>query len=308
MCRPDLKLAETTFVKELKNLVDAGFTNKNQNLKLLLKTQGDVETVKNFLLAKNALKMKTRLIKDQVKLARMTSDKQEKKLEKAAKKEERKALKKEKKDALQLKKLEKATEKEERKPLKKEESNNNSAQVVSVYKLSESAWPAGPIHLYLDGNNMLFVVASIRSLVLKRKTKAAEASLEALARKFASSLDLEHCTLVFDDTKTAVSETGITVCSARPTFPTSDDALVEWTKENKDKPAMVVTSDRGLMDRLANVGNHVLLVKPKDWFYFVAKVLSGSDNVKNLDEWMSEWLKTNLGSDEIAQEVSNLRI
>lgn len=316
MCRPDLTLAEATYGKELKELVDAGFSNKRQNLKLLFKTQGDVETVKNFLLAKNALKLKLRLVKDTKKEFDKKAEKKEKKLEKLAMKEEKKALKEEKKALKEEKKVlkeEKKSLKEEKKLKKNKEAdsvakrsdtNNNSVEETAAYKLSEKGWPSGPVHLYLDGNNMLFVVAAVRSLVLKRKTAAAESVLEAFARKFASAMGVKHCTLIFDDTKKSVVETGFTVCSARPSYPTSDDALVEYAQTNTGTASVFVSSDRGLMARLRECGDHVILVKPKDWFHYAASVLSDTKGVVDLDKWMLEWIKADLGSDaNIAQEL-----
>jgi len=155
---------------------------------------------------------------------------------------------------------------------------------------------------------MLYVVAAIRSLVLKRKSAAAESALEALARSFCAALNLKHCTLIFDDTKRIVSEAAFTVCSARPSFSTSDDALVEMAKATGNCPAVYVTSDRELLSRLKQCGNHVILCKPKEWFYFVANTLNGDKGkVDGLDQWMTQWMNENLGSD-IAKDLQKLNL
>jgi len=54
-----------------------------------------------------------------------------------------------------------------------------------------------------------------------------------------------------------------------------------------------------LLHRLNDCGNHVFLCKPKEWFFFAAQILSGSDKqIENLDDWMAEWMKNNLPLEE----------
>jgi hypothetical protein len=64
------------------------------------------------------------------------------------------------------------------------------------------SWPTGVRHVYLDGNNMLFVTGAIRSAALK-SMKRAEAALSGVAREFAGVLyragKLDSCVLVFDN-------------------------------------------------------------------------------------------------------------
>jgi len=194
---------EPSFEKELKELEILGLDNKRISLKLLRKTKGDFELVKNFLLAKNAIKLKTRQFK------------RENKLEKMMKKDTKDHKNKEdKKDKKFLKKERKCWDKKEKKYRKRMikegntcNSNSTEEQVfgnldVDLIRLpTKQSWPSGVTHLYLDGNNMLFVLSPIRSLVLKRKNRMAEEALEALAKKFSEALNLEYCTLIFDDTK-----------------------------------------------------------------------------------------------------------
>jgi len=236
----------------------------------------------------------------------------QKKLQKMEKKKEHRDKKEYKERKCWDKKEKKLRKKNEKKETPSSNSNSSQEEAAVaepdlICLPTKEAWPNGVAHLYLDGNNMLYVLSPIRSLVLKRNNRAAEEALEALAKKFCSALKLEHCTLIFDDTKRVLKEEKFEVCSARPSFVTSDDALVDWAKRNKDRPAVYVTSDRELLHRLKECGNHVFLCKPKEWFFYVAQVLSGSDKkVENLDAWMTEWMKNNLHLEEtFAQDLQN---
>jgi len=289
-----------TFQTQLEQLDALGFSCKRKNLKLLSATNGDFETVRNFLAAREALKSKTKQLKSDAKIARKLEKKDRKKdlkREKRVKTGERKERKdrKDRKDR-----------KERIKKVRDSDSDSNSNanvdHVRSLLNLGKDGWPSGVVNLYLDGNNMLYVVSSIRALVLKRKNRAAEAVLEDLARSFSSALNLKHCTLIFDDTKRLVTEEAFSVQSARPSFSTSDDALVEMAKANTE-PAVFVTSDRELLNRLEASGKHVLLCKPKEWFLFVASTLGGaSSGVDALDEWVANWMKEN-SCQEITEEM-----
>jgi len=266
---------------------------RKKNLKLLRSTQGDLETVANFLISRRALRLKAKQLKFDQKIA--------KKLEKQGRKEKK-----------WNKKVEKKMEKKERKEKKfgrrngDRNSNSNDDGVSFVSLKTKESWPSGVARLYLDGNNMLYVLSPIRSLVLKGKAKEAEAVLEALARKFADAMNLEHCTLVFDDTNKNVQEDRFVVCSARPSFATSDDALVDWCK-GIDKPSLFITSDRELLKRLKECGTHVNIGKPKEWFRFVARVLSDKE-VEDLDAWMAQWINDEMKMDIVAsitKEIQN---
>jgi len=304
MCKKlvDFNAAEVTYETSLKQLEAQGFSNKKKNLKLLSATNGDVEVVKNFLVARENLRLKRR---EQCMLVRATK-KLAKTDEKFAKRLERKDKKKERR--------EKNHGEGRRDRKQKVESNENSngspvvqeEKVVGLIKPTEQQWPIDVAHLYLDGNNMLYVVGAIRSLVLKRKSAAAESALETFARSFARALNLKHCTLVFDDTRKSVSEENFSVCSARPTFTTSDDALVEWAKAC-EHPAVYVTSDRELLHRLNECGGKAILCKPKEWFYYAANVLAAAngEKVENLDDWMAKWMIKNHPVDEIAKSFQD---
>jgi len=284
-----------TFENELKQLEGLGFDKKKKNFKLLRATKGDVETVTNFLLSHRALKLKAKQVKREEKMVKI-----------------------EKKSAKKLEKKWKGKKNNDNEKEKRRNGNRNrnykkrdtEEELVSVVHLdSKESWPTAVGRLYLDGNNMLYVLSPIRSLVLKGKSADAEAALEALARKFAEALKLE-CTLIFDDTKRSVKEEHFVVCGARPSFSTSDDALVEWSK-GIDKPSLFVTSDRELLFRLKMVGEHVLLCKPKEWFRYVARVLSDTNKeVEDLDAWMAEWINKNMkmNVENVAKNMSDLNL
>jgi len=146
-------------------------------------------------------------------------------------------------------------------------------------------WPENTTHLYLDGNNMMYVLAPLRQLAIHRNVRKAELGLESMAKKFAELIDLEYCHLMFDDTDRSVKEPNFVVNSARPKHKTSDDALVEIAQEVKK--GIYVTSDRGLITRLEACG--VQIMGPKTWFRIVAEIVDGKGS-QNLDDWAAKWV------------------
>jgi len=177
-------------------------------------------------------------------------------------------------------------------------------------------WPADATHLFLDGNNMMFLTANLRGLTLGRggNRHQAEALLAAAAKSFVLSqpegTKMQQAVLIFDSTKTdqiakigrSTEEISFRICSARPQFPTSDDALIAWAKEGKDQgisSGMVfVTSDRALRDQLKEAGGR--LMKPKQFLRLARRLslaLAGTplpssdtqDTVEGdgLDAWLS---------------------
>jgi len=77
-----------TFQTQLDQLDALGFSCKRKNLKLLSATNGDFETVRNFLAARDALKSKTKQLKFDAKFARKLEKKDRKKDLKREKKSE----------------------------------------------------------------------------------------------------------------------------------------------------------------------------------------------------------------------------
>jgi hypothetical protein len=132
---------------------------------------------------------------------------------------------------------------------------------------------------------MLFADKFLLKLRLKRKQRQAEEALSKLASAFASRIGNFHTVLVYDSIKIPTFKGTIPspreggknlefeICSARPKYSTSDDALVEWMdSQSKPEECLVVTSDRGLQVRLKEKGvSH--LMKTGNWFRLVKGVL-----------------------------------
>eukprot|EP01118_Nematostelium_gracile_P015190 TRINITY_DN602_c0_g1_i1.p1 TRINITY_DN602_c0_g1~~TRINITY_DN602_c0_g1_i1.p1 ORF type:complete len:257 (+),score=77.03 TRINITY_DN602_c0_g1_i1:97-867(+) len=164
----------------------------------------------------------------------------------------------------------------------------NPAPVVVLAKENNTETVPFPTtgYLYLDGNNMLFVVSSIRKLAIKRgDRRQAEAALETIVSGFVQKTTYDKCVLMFDSTKRSFENNKLKVCSARPQFSTSDDALVEIAKVNKG--ATFVTSDRELTNRLIAQG--AVVFKPGHWFKFAASTLGKAEEVAT-DTWATEYV------------------
>jgi hypothetical protein len=167
---------------------------------------------------------------------------------------------------------------------------------VNVQALIEGSWPAGVTHLFLDGNNMLFIADRLRHLTLNRSTRhKAEHCLSRIAEAFTRAMNLKgvrplsQTVMIYDSIRqsqcsskdiintegasTTTATTRFIVCSARPSYTTSDDQLVAWAQADSDlaKKSIYVTSDRGLKDRLKEAG--AFIVKPKGWLLQAVKVV-----------------------------------
>jgi len=257
--------------EKLDQLDSLGFnTKRKRNEKLLKRTNGNVEVVRNFLLAKEQLKESSK-----------------------RQKSERKIEKHKKKFGNDRKERKKNYEKFRKNPQTEGCSNSFEQNSLDVAQI----WPTNVTHLFLDGNNMLFVLAPLRNLAIKqRNISEAERILSTMARKFAQDMKIENCTLIFDDTKLRVDEPHFKVCSARPSYSTSDDALVDFAKINK---GIYVTSDRELINRLKECGGTI--IKPKSWFQLVATNSSDVNNqVVDLDNWANQWVE------KITSQISDM--
>jgi len=149
----------------------------------------------------------------------------------------------------------------------------------------EFVWPDNITHLYLDGNNMLYVPAKLRSLMISRSKHKAEGLLEAYTLAFSKLSNIQNVTLVFDHSsvqdKEVVIEGGklVKVMSAhRAGYTISDDALVAWIgklkQEDPTSSPLCVTSDRGLIERLLACGGQTC--KPGQWFKHARGVITSS--------------------------------
>ena len=141
---------------------------------------------------------------------------------------------------------------------------------------------------------MLFVTSAIRNTCLRSKLRNGEKLLEAMARAWTNQSDqIAKCTLIFDDTTTHLSEHRFEVLSARPKYPTSDHALIEWaTNANSDDKSgiCVFTSDRALTESLKNAG--VSVFKSKKWYQLALTALP-IEGAEQVDDWAEKWIAAN---------------
>jgi len=303
---------------QLEALHALGFTKTKQNVKLLLQTCGNFEVVKNFLEAKKKVqevawneKGKLKLEKQTAKLAKKSLKDKKRREEPKEKRREEPKEKRGRRDRKIKKEIDPAAigndsfnaffpSKEDKKEVKRKEKQLRREQKLALKLLKRgpafptSSFPSSDAlpPVYLDGNNMLFVCSALRALVLKRKMRLAEQLLVLFAKQFAAKVNAAKCALIYDETPINEVSESFVVCSARPKYQTSDDALVEWAKANSQANAAVgifVSSDRELLSRLTSLGATV--VKPKDWFKFAAEKISGSP-VQDLDLFMNKWVES----------------
>eukprot|EP01115_Flamella_aegyptia_P013059 TRINITY_DN67659_c0_g1_i7.p1 TRINITY_DN67659_c0_g1~~TRINITY_DN67659_c0_g1_i7.p1 ORF type:complete len:333 (-),score=151.64 TRINITY_DN67659_c0_g1_i7:55-1053(-) len=319
-----------SFATELAQLESLGFNKKSQNLALLRRTNGNVEVVVKFLAARKEFrdsisetkKGKKFLKKEYKKCKKIGTEDAiledaEEDLEKS--KDEKKRIKKEIKLAEKReraekkffkkqsdtsgidKKTQKKLEKEARRLEKQQQKMEKKQHRAEEKKYAASLKELPPtIHtVYLDGNNMLFVLGALRNRVIRRNVKEAEQLFEMMAKTWQQSTpQLNKCVLIFDDTKTFREDEHFKVCSARPTFPTSDHALIQWAEDTpvtERANVAVFTSDRALTEQLEKIG--VQVFKSKMWFNVAANALKldeNSNEVPSLDAWADMWLAKQL--------------
>ena len=114
----------------------------------------------------------------------------------------------------------------------------------------EHVWPEDIEQVYLDGNNMMFVVDSLRRLCLNRAGKKTERAIGQIAAAWNERLHIPQVDLIFDSTRQVDPIGSVIVSSAGPRYPTTDDMLVEIARrrenQEKNKRTVIVTSDRAL--------------------------------------------------------------
>ncbi|CAF2867991.1 unnamed protein product [Rotaria sp. Silwood2] len=129
-------------------------------------------------------------------------------------------------------------------------------------------WPRDIEQVYLDGNNMMFVVDSLRRLCLNRSGKKTERALGEIASAWNEQMHIPYVELIFDSTHQLDQIGTVKISSAQPKYRTTDDMLVEITQQpenhEKNKRTIIVTSDRGLAALLQHEG--CLVVKSYNWF------------------------------------------
>jgi len=177
-------------------------------------------------------------------------------------------------------------------------------------------WPTDIEQVYLDGNNMMFVVDSLRRLCLNRAGKKTERALGEIAAAWNDQLGIPNVDLVFDSTNQTGQIGSVMVSSAQPQFRTTDDMLVEIARrpENreKNKRTIIVTSDRALAALLQNEGCQ--LIKPYSWFAHCVMILT-PDLIKHeemtgliSDKATSTTVKKRYNFDELVHRVAKIDI
>jgi len=153
----------------------------------------------------------------------------------------------------------------------------------------DGPWPAQFTRIFVDGNNLMFLTNGLRKLTLQKKFRKIENVLASITEHFSEKTKITAI-LIFDGTptnsqKTLLNGSSMTVTSARPEFPTTDQALIHWAKNNPSEVAssVVVTSDRALSGELKVAG--LASVKPAEWLKFVA---SGEDYKMWIEEKVSQ--------------------
>jgi len=107
-------------------------------------------------------------------------------------------------------------------------------------------WPENIEQVYLDGNNMMFVVDSLRQLCLNRNSKTTERAIAEIAATWNEQMQIANVDLIFDSTRQLDSVGSVRVSSAQPQYKTTDDMLIEIARRNKNQRTVIVTSDRDL--------------------------------------------------------------
>jgi len=167
-----------------------------------------------------------------------------------------------------------------------EEQRNHAAYLDGTY------WPENITHLFIDGNNILYMTKTLRDNTLKKKLYRAQEIIVAATEYFASRITgLKDVFVIFDNIsstydKTLENGTNLFIRSARPNFSTTDDMLVNWSEQNKDisPNSLHVSSDRALSGRL-NIAS-AKVMKPKAFFSLTLK-LTNQEN-ESVDSWFSK--------------------
>ena len=257
------QIAALGYQDQNNKLIEAGFNKPSQNLTLLRKNNGDVEAV---------LKVFT-------KRATRKALKEEKSNpnEKEGKKEKRPRSDRPPKTERKEKRV--PRERSEKKDRDQRNKQALSKRLASKYQ----EWPTEIKCVFLDGNSMLFTDRLLLKLRMSGDQKGAEEALSQLASAFTKAKGCFSNVLIFDSIKmntsngSFIAQDGksyeMLVCSARPSFATSDDALLEWMENVKNpEECLVVTSDVELQFRLKEKGvSH--LMKTQNWFKLVKQTL-----------------------------------
>ncbi|CAF0873215.1 unnamed protein product [Adineta steineri] len=177
-------------------------------------------------------------------------------------------------------------------------------------------WPRDIEQVYLDGNNMMFVVNSLRRLCLNRAGDKTERAIGEIAAAWNQQMHIPNIELIFDSTRQLDQIDTVKVTSAQPKYRTTDDMLVDLARrpENheKNKRTIVITSDQGLAVLLQREG--CLLVKPYNWFAHCVMVLTPDlINYEEITGMMTTessptTVKIRYNFDELVHRIANIDI
>jgi len=254
----------------VQKLVELGF-KKRECTKLILRTDGQYEIVKHFLEAKSKLREFIHCNKVQFK-NNVHSKKQFRKNSKEDSKEVRKMNK-------QQKKLEKKAQKEERK-------RNKKTIDSSIVQIEEPIdWKDVKV-IIIDAMNVMFVSPSMRQEMIKGLSANARCVLESLIHSFCKALGIQ-CAVLYDQLEhPRENEECISFFGAKPSFLSSDEALIHLANQMKQQNPCVITSDKAIAIKLKEVGVRNCTVK--EWMTAVARLGSANSNPEDL---VSEFMK-----------------
>ncbi|CAF4555370.1 unnamed protein product [Rotaria socialis] len=172
---------------------------------------------------------------------------------------------------------------------REKESEKRTQQRISLAEIhnayltldNQNDWPNNIQKVYLDGNNMMFVIDSLRRLCLNQSSKEAERAIAEIAAAWNKQMLIPHVELIFDFTQQLEPIDSIKVSSARPTYKTTDEMLIDIAQRSQNYHTIVVTSDRNVSIHLKRQGCQ--LVKPYQWFAHCAMLLT-SDLIMHEDK------------------------
>jgi len=179
--------------------------------------------------------------------------------------------------------------KEDLKRQQKELKKSQKEESKEIKKQRVTTLPSDIESVYIDGNNLIFVLQIVRSLALKKNLSEAESALQLIAQEWSKTVNFP-VTLIFDDTNKNINNEKFRVCSAKPLFPTSDAALISWAKHlmpDKAIKTLVFTSDRQLSQELGK--SNIQVLKSKCFFEIVGPIL-GKQPEESIDNWATRWL------------------
>eukprot|EP01119_Soliformovum_irregulare_P005469 TRINITY_DN17222_c0_g1_i1.p1 TRINITY_DN17222_c0_g1~~TRINITY_DN17222_c0_g1_i1.p1 ORF type:complete len:276 (+),score=73.82 TRINITY_DN17222_c0_g1_i1:72-899(+) len=253
---------------EIASLKDLGFKNDREIIRMLVKTNGNVEVVRDFLIARRNFRQAKREAAKSVEPKEDCSKilgKQEKQDERTR----RIAVRMEKLQAKhdRLQKLQTEQEVVEDKPIEKPTPMED--------------WPIGQ-HLLLDGASLIMALPSLKDLVLQGKTEQVQNILVDMVKEFQEISGASSCTLVMMNGKEI--QDGLFRVAATDTRKACNDLLVQLAQELPPRTA-IVTCKPGLTQRLLQLNKAIK--KPKE-MWLAMKKLDGSD--LPLNKWVNRWI------------------